>query len=63
MWDGTFISFKILKESVLQKQTVTHIKAPILCFLEPEEQGSGIIMGIKKNYFAGVIYGQKSLMC
>ena len=28
---------------IIQKQTVTHIKAPILSFLEPEERGSGII--------------------
>ena len=38
--------FKILKEPTLvQKQTVPHMKAPILSFFDPEGQGCGIIMG------------------
>ena len=33
----TFISFKILKEPIpVQKQTVTHLKAPLLGFFETE---------------------------
>ena len=38
--------FKILKElTLLQKQTIPHIKDLLSSFLEPEEQGSGNIMG------------------
>ena len=37
--------FKILKEpTIVQKQTIPHMKALILNFLVPEEQGPGIIM-------------------
>ena len=38
--------FKILKEpTIVQKQTIPHIKALILSFLEPEAQGHGIFRG------------------
>ena len=37
--------FKILKEqTILQKQTIPHMKALLLSFLEPEGQGHDIIM-------------------
>ena len=41
------VFFKILKEPtlVLEKQTISHMKASILSFFEPEEQEDGIIMG------------------
>jgi len=38
--------FKILKEPILvQKKYMPHMKALILSFFEPEQQGRGIIMG------------------
>jgi hypothetical protein len=38
--------FKILKEPILvQKKYMRHMKALILSFFEPEQQGRGIIMG------------------
>jgi hypothetical protein len=42
--------FKILKEPILvQKKYIHHIKALILSFFEPEEQGRGIIMGAPRS--------------
>ena len=42
----TLISFKILKEPMLvEKQLVTHMKATILSFLQPEEQGRDNTVG------------------
>ena len=40
--------FKILQEptTLLQKQTITHIKALLLSFLQLERQGHGITMGV-----------------
>ena len=40
------VFFKILKEPILvQKKYMPHMKALILSFFEPEQQGRGIIMG------------------
>ena len=49
--------FKILKEpTLLQKQTIPHIKALLFSFLEPEEQGRGIIMGGPRLHPVSFLY-------
>ena len=49
--------FKILKEpTLLQKQTIPHIKALLFSFLEPEEQGHGIIMGVPRPHPVTFLY-------
>ena len=41
--------FKILKEpALLQKPTISHMKALIFSYLEPEGWGLGIIMGVPR---------------
>ena len=49
--------FKILKEpTLLQKQTILHIKALLFSFLEPEEQGRGITMGVPHPHPVPFLY-------
>jgi hypothetical protein len=51
------VFFKILKEpTLLQKQTIPHIKALLFSFLEPEEQGHGIIMGVPRPHPVTFLY-------
>ena len=49
-WDKQYIHdnlTQILKKPLqAQKQTIPHMKAPILSFFEPEVYGCGIIMGV-----------------
>ena len=49
--------FKILKEpTLLQKQTILHIKALLFSFLEPEEQGCDLIMGGPRPHPVSFLY-------
>ena len=51
------VFFKILKEpNLLQKQTIPHIKALLFSFLEPEEQGHGIIMEVPRPHPVTFLY-------